>query len=83
MSKYVELYNKSKDIKKKYPKGTVIEAIEIDDVNAPPKGTRGVVDCVDDIGTIFVNWDEPGYVKGVVVIDNVDKIKIVNKKERM
>jgi hypothetical protein len=29
----------------------------MDDVQAPPVGTRGTVRGVDDIGSIMVNWD--------------------------
>ena len=80
MSIYVELYNKSEVYKKKYPKGTRVQAIEINDKNAPPKGTKGTVSFVDDIGTVFVDWDEDGYVSGVVVANNVDTIRIIKEK---
>lgn len=40
-----------------YPKGTRVELVKMDDVQAPPIGTHGTVTCVDDIGTIMVDWD--------------------------
>lgn len=40
-----------------YPKGTRIELVKMDDVQAPPVGTRGTVLCVDDTGSLIVDWD--------------------------
>jgi hypothetical protein len=39
------------------PAGTRVELVRMDDVQAPPVGTRGTVRGVDDIGSIMVNWD--------------------------
>lgn len=44
-------------LKADYPKGTRVRLIKMDDVQAPPLGTKGTVDCVDDTGTIHVIWD--------------------------
>jgi len=44
-------------IRKRYPVGTRIELIFMDDVQAPPSGTKGTVKGVDDIGSIMVSWD--------------------------
>ncbi len=44
-------------IKKEYPIGTRIELVEMNDIQAPPVGTKGTVRGVDDIGSILVNWD--------------------------
>ena len=46
-----------KSIKEQYPKGTRVELTKMDDIQAPPIGTRGTVIGVDDIGSIMVNWD--------------------------
>lgn len=46
-----------KDLRERYPKGTRVELIRMDDPQAPPVGTRGTVTAVDDIGTIHVKWD--------------------------
>lgn len=43
---------------------------------------EGVVTHVDDIGTVFVHWDEPGYVSGVVVADGTDKLAIIYDEEK-
>ena len=44
-------------LRKRYPAGTRIELVRMDDVQAPPVGTRGTVTWVDDIGSIMVAWD--------------------------
>lgn len=45
-------------IKAQFKPGTRVELIYMNDpyTNIPP-GTKGTVKHVDDIGTIFVNWD--------------------------
>lgn len=47
----VEMYKKS------CPPGTRVELISMEDAYAVPAGTKGVVDLVDDIGTIHVTWE--------------------------
>ena len=44
-------------IKKQYPVGCRVELVRMDDVQAPPIGTKGTVYGVDDSGSILVNWD--------------------------
>lgn len=41
-------------------KGTRVRLISMDDVQAPPVGTEGTVQYVDDAGTIHVQWDTGG-----------------------
>ncbi len=41
-------------------KGTRVRLISMDDVQAPPAGTEGTVQYVDDAGTIHVHWDTGG-----------------------
>ena len=38
-------------LKLQYPKGCTVELVGMDDVQAPPKGTKGVVIHIDNIGT--------------------------------
>ena len=45
------------EIKKLYPKGTRVELVKMDDVQAPPVGTKGTVTGVDDIGSLLIDWD--------------------------
>ena len=44
-------------VKKKFPVGTRVELVKMDDTHAPPVGMRGIVTLVDDIATIHVLWD--------------------------
>lgn len=40
-----------------YPVGCRVELVQMDDVQAPPIGTKGTVRGVDDIGSIMVRWE--------------------------
>ena len=44
-------------LRQEYPVGCRVELVRMDDVQAPPVGTRGTVRGVDDIGSIMVAWD--------------------------
>jgi len=44
-------------IRAQYPVGCRVELIKMDDIQAPPNGTKGTVTGVDDIGSIMVSWD--------------------------
>lgn len=61
-------------IKEQYPKGTEIELISMEDSQAVPSGTRGIVDFVDDIGTIQVTWNN-GSTLGLIVGE--DQFKVI------
>lgn len=65
-------------IKEMYPKGTEIELISMEDSQTVPSGTHGIVDFVDDVGTIQMTWDN-GSSLGLIV--GVDKFKVVGKKD--
>ena len=58
----------------RYSKGTRVRLLYMDDIQAPPRGTMGTVNYVDDAGTIHVNW-ENGSTLGL--IENEDKFEIV------
>lgn len=59
-------------LRKQYPKGTKIELLEMDDVQAPPIGTVGTVYGVDDLGFLLVRWENGS---SLSVIDGVDRVK--------
>ena len=45
-------------LRQQYPKGTRVELVSMNDPYTKLKpGDRGTVSMVDDIGTVFVNWD--------------------------
>ena len=44
-------------VRKEYPEGCRVELVKMDDVQAPPIGTKGTVRGVDDTASIMVAWD--------------------------
>lgn len=63
------------EIKSKYPRGTIVECIEMSgDTAVVPSGTRGVVSDVDDVGTIQVCWENGSTFS---LISTKDRFKIV------
>ena len=44
-------------LRERFPAGTRVELVQMDDPLAPPVGTKGPVKGVDDIGSIMVAWD--------------------------
>lgn len=44
-------------VRKEYPKGSRVELVRMDDVQAPPIGTKGTVRGVDNTASIMVHWD--------------------------
>ena len=57
-----------------YPKGSRVELVQMDDIQAPPLGTQGTVQGVDDIGTIMVHWDNGSHLGIVLGADICRKI---------
>ena len=45
------------NLRERFPKGTRVELVKMEDHQAPPAGTKGTVLGVDDIGSIMVAWD--------------------------
>lgn len=45
-------------LRREYPVGCRVELVQMDDVQAPPIGTKGTVRGVDDIGSIMVTWSD-------------------------
>ena len=44
-------------LRERFPRGTRVELVKMDDPQAPPVGTKGTVRGVDDIASILVAWD--------------------------
>lgn len=59
-----------KKIKNDFPVGCHVKLIKMNDEQAPNPGTKGIVSYIDDIGTIFVNW-ENGSSLGVVFKEDI------------
>ena len=62
-------------LRQKYPAGTRIELLEMDDPQAPPIGTKGTVLGVDDIGSLLVAWDNGSSLN---VAYSIDRVRILN-----
>lgn len=61
-------------LKKKYTVGTQVELIEMDGEVQMPKGLRGTVRFVDDIGQIHVIWENGS---SLALNISVDKFSVV------
>ena len=46
-----------RNLREHYPAGARVELLQMDDLQAPPIGTKGTVIGVDDAGSIMVRWD--------------------------
>ena len=57
-----------------FPKGCRVELLQMDDVQAPPIGTKGTVTGVDDTGSLMVNWDNSSGLNVIYGIDRVRKV---------
>ncbi|GHV27120.1 hypothetical protein FACS18948_3970 [Clostridia bacterium] len=75
------MYNKlpSKEtvdrVRTKYPEGTRVELISmIDPYTDLKSGDKGTVDFVDDIGSVFCNWDQGSTLAVVYGVDEIRKI---------
>ena len=67
-------------MKTKYPVGTRIELIRMDDPFHPvPSGTRGTVEYVDDAGQIHMKWDNG---RGLALIEGVDTFKVIKEEQK-
>ena len=62
----------------RYTPGTRVELLQMDDIQAPPIGTKGTVIGVDDIGSIMVAWDNGS---GLSVAYGADVCRVVNDDE--
>ena len=61
-------------LRERFKPGSRVELLKMDDVQAPPIGTRGTVVGGDDIGSIMVNWDNGS---GLSIAYGEDECKVV------
>lgn len=62
-------------VRRQYPAGTRVELVHMDDVQAPPEGTRGTVLGVDDTGSLLMRWDNGSGLNVVYGEDIVRKVE--------
>lgn len=67
------------ELLKKYPIGSRVRLLKMDDIQAPPIGTLGTVKGVDDILSILVSWDNGS---GLNVVYGEDQIELVSKPKK-
>lgn len=65
-------------LRRRYKLGTRVELLQMDDVQAPPIGTKGTVLGVDDVGSIMVAWDNGS---GLSVAYGADLCRVVSGDE--
>ena len=61
-------------VRRQYPVGTRVELVEMDDFQAPPIGTKGTVEGVDDTASLLVARDNGSRLNVVYGEDEVRKI---------
>ena len=66
--------NKVDFLRKMYPVGCKVVLHHMDDVQAPPSGTKGEVIFVDDMGTIHVAWETGSSLGLVYGVDSFSKV---------
>ena len=67
------------ELLKKYPVGSRVRLLKMDDIQAPPIGTLGTVKGVDDILSILVSWDNGS---GLNVVYGEDQIELILKPKK-
>lgn len=69
-----------------FPAGTRIVLIHMEDVQAPPRGTKGTVTGVDALGDLLVDWDNGSGLKAILgqdifIHDDRDVTKFIDQDE--
>ena len=65
-------------LRQKYPKGTMVQLLSMEDAQAPPPGTLGEVQGIDDVGQILVHWRTGSSLN---LLPNIDSFRIVQSGE--
>lgn len=70
------IYDKEKIefLRKAYPTGSRVELLHMEDFNAVPTGTKGIIRYIDDIGTIHVDWNNRS---SLGIVYGIDSFKII------
>lgn len=62
-------------VRRRFPAGTRVELLRMDDCQAPPIGTCGTVLGVDDTGSLLMRWDNGSGLNVVFGEDLVRKVE--------
>lgn len=72
-------------IRREYPAGARVELVRMEDVQAPPVGTKGTVLGVDDTGSLLMRWDTGSglnVVYGEDVVKKLDTVTTICYREK-
>ena len=61
-------------LKARYPKGTRLELVAMDDPCGVPEGTIGEVDFIDDAGQIHMKWQTGSCLALIPGVDSFRKV---------
>ena len=61
-------------VRRAYPPGTRVELVRMNDAQAPPVGTIGVVQGVDSTGSLLVAWSNGSSLNVVYGVDKVRRV---------
>lgn len=61
-------------VRREYPAGTRVELVRMEDVQAPPIGTKGTVTGVDDTASVMVAWDNGSHLHVIYGEDKIRKV---------
>lgn len=61
-------------LKVRYPKGTKLELVAMEDPYGVPEGTIGEVDFIDDAGQIHMNWQTGSHLALLPGVDSFRKV---------
>ena len=62
-------------LRERYPRGTRVELLGMDDPQAPPTGTRGEVMGVDDAGQLLVRWETGSSLSIILGVDHFEIVQ--------
>ena len=62
-------------LRKRYPIGTMVELISMEDAQSPPSGTLGRIHGVDDAGSILVAWQNGSSLSLIPEVDSFRTVK--------
>lgn len=62
-------------LKRRYPAGTRVRLLKMEDPNPVPIGMLGTVEDVDDIGSLIVQWDNG---RQLHVLHGIDEVEIID-----
>lgn len=65
-------------LRRMYPKGTMVQLLSMEDTQAPPPGTLGEVQGVDDAGQILMHWRTGSSLN---LFPGVDSFRILREEE--